>query len=44
MFQKWDGATSKTISGWITPYEDIVQAKIEESAKAFREQTKDKPK
>lgn len=44
LFQKWDGATWTTISGWITPYEDIVQAKIEESAKAFREQTKGQPK
>ncbi len=44
LFQTWDGATWKTISGWITPYEDIVQAKIVESAKAFREQTKSKPK
>lgn len=40
LFQKWDGSNWTTISDWIMPYEDIVWAKIKESAKAYKEQTK----
>lgn len=40
VFQTWDGAKWTTISGWITPDRAMVQAKIEESAKAYREQVK----
>lgn len=40
VFQKWDGAKWTTISGWIPPDQALVRAKIEESAKAYREQVK----
>jgi branched-chain amino acid transport system substrate-binding protein len=40
LFQKWDGSNWTKISDWIMPYEDIVWAKIKESAKAYKEQTK----
>jgi branched-chain amino acid transport system substrate-binding protein len=40
VFQTWDGATWKTISAWVPPDEPMVRAKIEESAKAYREQVK----
>lgn len=40
LFQKWDGVKWTVVSDWIMPYEDIVWAKIEESAEAFRKQTK----
>lgn len=40
VFQTWDGAKWTTISGWIQPDEPMVRAKIEESAKAYREQVK----
>lgn len=42
LFQTWDGQKWTTISGWIPPYEDLVRAKIAESAKAFRDQTQAK--
>lgn len=40
VFQKWDGKKWTKVSGEIKPYDDLVKAQIEESAKAFREQTK----
>ena len=40
VFQTWDGAKWTTISGWVPPDEPMVRAKIEESAKAYREQVK----
>jgi len=40
VFQTWDGTKWTTISGWIPPDEPMVRAKIEESAKAYREQVK----
>ncbi|MEO5694952.1 MAG: ABC transporter substrate-binding protein [Usitatibacter sp.] len=43
LFQKWDGTKFTTISKWIPPDQAMVQAKIDDSAKAFREQTKAAP-
>jgi branched-chain amino acid transport system substrate-binding protein len=40
VFQTWDGAKWTTISSWVPPDEAMVRAKIEESAKAFRDQVK----
>ena len=40
VFQKWDGKQWTKISDWVRPYDDVVQAQIVESARAFREQTK----
>jgi branched-chain amino acid transport system substrate-binding protein len=40
VFQTWDGAKWTTISGWVPPDEPMVRAKIEASAKAYREQVK----
>lgn len=40
VFQTWDGKTWKTISAWIPPDEAMVRAKVDESAKAYREQVK----
>lgn len=40
VFQSWDGAKWTTISGWIPPNEPMVRAKVEASAKAYREQVK----
>ncbi len=40
VFQTWDGAKWTTISSWVPPDEPMVRAKIEESAKAYREQVK----
>ena len=40
VFQRWDGAKWTTISGWIPPNEQMVRAKVEASAKAYREQVK----
>ncbi len=40
VFQTWDGAKWTTISGWIPPNEPMVRAKVEASAKAYREQVK----
>ena len=40
VFQTWDGAKWTTISGWVPPDEPMVRAKIEASAKAYRDQVK----
>ncbi|MEP9375903.1 ABC transporter substrate-binding protein [Aquabacter sp. CN5-332] len=36
VFQRWDGKTWTTISGWIPPYEDVVWEQIKRSAEAYR--------
>ena len=40
VFQTWDGKSWKTISDWIPPNEEMVRAKVQASAAAYREQVK----
>ncbi|BBK32707.1 amino acid/amide ABC transporter substrate-binding protein (HAAT family) [Stella humosa] len=42
VFQRWDGKTWTTISGWIPPYEDVVWDEVKRSAAAYRAEVKAK--
>jgi branched-chain amino acid transport system substrate-binding protein len=40
VFQKWDGTKWTTVSDWIKPYDEVVNIKVDESARAYRDQAK----